>query len=51
MKVKLNANACSHWACNREDSRCVGCGTIICPECLKEPINCKCENKDNCCTS
>ena len=47
----MNADACSHWACNKADNTCVGCGAIICPECLKEPVNCRCENKDTCCTS
>ena len=47
----MNTNTCSHWACNKADNTCVGCGTIICPICLKEPVNCKCENKDICCTS
>lgn len=51
MKAKLNNNTCSHWACNKADNTCVGCGTIICPICLKEPANCKCEGKDICCTS
>lgn len=50
-KTKLNTNTCSHWACNKADNTCVGCGAIICPICLKEPLNCKCENKDFCCTS
>ena len=47
----MNTNTCSHWACNKEDNTCVGCGAIICPIWLKVPVNCKCENKDNCCTS
>ena len=47
----MNTNTCSHWACNKADNTCVGCGAIICPICLKEPVNCKCENKDICCTS
>lgn len=42
----MNTNACSHWACHREDYTCVRCGAIIRPKCLKEPENCKCENKD-----
>ena len=47
----MNTDTCSHWACNKADNTCVGCGAIICPICLKEPVNCKCENKDICCTS
>ena len=27
----MNVNACSHWACNKADNTCVGCGAIICP--------------------
>jgi hypothetical protein len=50
-KVNLNTNTCIHWACNKVDNTCVGCGAIICSTCLKEPVNCKCENKDICCTS
>ena len=50
MKAKLNSNTCNHWSCNKADNTCVGCGTIICSICLKEPANCKCENKDICCT-
>ena len=46
----MNTNTCNHWACNKEDNTCVGCGAIICPICLKVPVNCKCENKDICCT-
>lgn len=46
----MDVNACSHWACNKADNTCVGCGAIICPVCLKEPVNCRCENKDTCCT-
>ncbi len=48
---KMNTNACSHWACNAADNTCIGCGIIVCPLCLKEPVNCKCENKDTCCAS
>ena len=50
MKAKLNRHGCNHWACNKADNTCVGCGTIICSICLKEPQNCKCESKDICCT-
>ena len=50
-QVKLDIKTCNHWACNKADNTCVGCGAIICPVCLKEPVNCKCENKDICCTS
>jgi hypothetical protein len=42
-------NECKHWACNLKNNTCIGCGTIICPNCLQEPFDCKCENKDNCC--
>jgi hypothetical protein len=40
---------CKHWACNKQNNTCVGCGIIICPTCLLEPDNCKCENKEECC--
>ena len=26
-----------------------GCGTVICKLCLKEPIDCRCDDKDYCC--
>lgn len=56
-RIALNCNscvsvllaACKHWACNLSDSTCVGCGVRICPQCLKEPEFCRCENKDECC--
>ena len=47
----MNVNDCSHWACNKVDITCVGCGAVICPVCLKEPVNCKYENKDTFCSS
>jgi hypothetical protein len=42
---------CKHWACNKLNNTCVGCGAMICPVCLKESNSCKCENKDICCTN
>ena len=42
-------NECKHWACNLKDNTCISCGTFICPICLQESLDCKCENKDNCC--
>jgi hypothetical protein len=42
-------NNCNHWACNMSNNRCVGCGTTICPLCLQEPENCKCEDRKDCC--
>ena len=42
-------NECKHWAYKLKDNTCIGCGTIVCPTCFKEPSDCKCENKDNCC--
>ena len=42
-------NECKHWACNLKDNTCIGCGTVVCPICLKETSDCKCENKDNYC--
>jgi len=45
-KLWMNAK---HWVCNLKNNTCIGCGTIICPICLQEPFDCKCENKDNCC--
>lgn len=42
-------NECKHWDCNLKNNSCIGSGTVICPLCLKEPLNCKYENKDNCC--
>ena len=47
--LNLNPGRCIHWACNKADNTCVGCGAVICPTCLKEPMNCKCENKHICC--
>lgn len=49
IKLNLNSDRCIHWACNKADNTCVGCGAVICPTCLKEPKKCKCENKDICC--
>lgn len=51
MRQKTNSDTCSHWACNKADYTCGGCDAIICPICLKEPVNCRCENKDARCTS
>jgi hypothetical protein len=42
-------NNCRHWACDASTKRCVGCGIIICPTCLLEPVDCICENKETCC--
>ena len=42
-------NECKHWAYNLKDNTCIGCGTVVCPICMQEPFDCKCENKDNCC--
>ena len=39
-------NRCNHWACNKYNNTCVGCGTLVCPMCLKEPDDCRCENKE-----
>lgn len=50
-ELEMNVNTCNHWACNKADNTCAGCGVIVCPICLREPVNCKCENKDTCCTS
>lgn len=44
-----NTNKCSHWACNKYNNTCVGCGTVICPLCLEEPYKCECDNKEECC--
>jgi hypothetical protein len=43
-------NRCNHWACNKYNNTCVGCGIPICPMCLKEPDDCRCENKEECCS-
>ena len=43
-------DSCKHWACNAHTKRCVGCGVKVCPNCLKEPTDCKCENNDICCS-
>lgn len=48
-KVIKIMNQCKHWACNLKNKSCVGCGIIICPNCLREPSDCRCDNKDNCC--
>ena len=40
---------CSHWGCNKSNNTCIGCGNVICPSCLQEPEDCRCENKDECC--
>jgi hypothetical protein len=41
---------CKHWACNLRNNTCIGCGTTICPNCLEEPPDCRCDNKyDDCC--
>ena len=50
LEVELNVNKCYHWACNKSNT-CVGCGAIICSICLKEQVECKCENTDVCCKS
>jgi hypothetical protein len=42
-------NECKHWGCNLKNNTCIGCGNVICPICLQEPSDCRCENKDNCC--
>ncbi|MDR4512090.1 MAG: hypothetical protein MRJ93_10355 [Nitrososphaeraceae archaeon] len=42
-------NECKHWGCNLKNNTCIGCGTVICQLCLKEPFDCKCEKQDNCC--
>jgi hypothetical protein len=43
-------NRCNHWACNKYNNTCVGCGIPICPMRLKEPNDCRCENKEECCS-
>lgn len=43
------SDQCKHWGCNIKNNTCIGCGIIICSSCLKEPSQCKCENKDTCC--
>jgi hypothetical protein len=40
-------NECKHSACNLKNNTCTGSGTVICPISLKEPLDCRCENKDN----
>ena len=42
-------NDCKHWACNLRTNTWIGCGNAICPNCLLEPSECRCDNKDNCC--
>jgi hypothetical protein len=49
MLIIKQENNCKHWACDASTKRCVGCGTIICPACLQEPVHCTCENKETCC--
>jgi hypothetical protein len=49
MLIINQENNCKHWACDAFTKRCVGCGTIICPACLQEPVHCTCENKETCC--
>ena len=38
-------NECKYWTYNLKDNTCIGCGNVICPICLQEPSNCRCENK------
>lgn len=42
-------NGCKHWACNLKNNTYIGCGKVICPNCLQEPSYCRCGNKENCC--
>ena len=41
--------SCKHWGCNKVNNTCIGCGSVICPNCLQEPNKCECDNKEECC--
>jgi hypothetical protein len=47
----INIDKCKHWGCNKSGNKCTGCGVVICPSCLLEPKDCRCENKDECCST
>ena len=37
---------CKHWVGNLKNNTFIGCGNVICPICLQQPVSyCKCENK------
>ena len=42
-------NEYKHWAYNLKNNTCIGCGNVMCPNCLQEQSYCRYDNKDDCC--
>jgi hypothetical protein len=51
LAIIVYMGSCTHWGCAVGNNICIGCGVVICNFCLKEPKDCKCNNRDNCCKS